>query len=279
MLPRRLWWKRQYIRKGEELKPWQRAFVGLFLEHRESYGAARFVLADEVGVGKTPSLATAAMVGCLLGDGPALILAPATLCQQWQVELKDKLGLPSAMWLSGTKVWRDANGHIIKTRDAEDIRRCPFQIGIVSTGLIVQGSAESRALLECKFGTLVLDEAHKARKSRGITASGEPNRPLQFMYAAAQRAKHVILGTATPVRTDVDELWDLLEALNREAEHVLEALNREAEHVLGRYGSYWQRPAGAIPVLTGEKVIVDESEAWNGCGIRFLQNGRIRCSI
>ena len=73
-------------RKGEELKPWQRAFVGLFLEHRESYGVARFLLADEVGVGKTLSLATAAMVACLLGDGPALILAPATLCQQWQVE-------------------------------------------------------------------------------------------------------------------------------------------------------------------------------------------------
>ena len=51
-------------RKGEELKPWQRSFVGLFLEHRESYSAARFVLADEVGVGKTLSLATAAMVGC-----------------------------------------------------------------------------------------------------------------------------------------------------------------------------------------------------------------------
>lgn len=239
-------------RKGEELKPWQRAFVGLFLEHRESYGTARFVLADEVGVGKTLSLATAAMVGCLLGDGPALILAPATLCQQWQVELKDKLGLPSAVWLSSAKVWRDANGHIIKTRGAEDIRRCPFQIGIVSTGLIVQGSAEARALLECKFGTLILDEAHKARKSRGITASGNPNRLLDFMLRAAQRAKHVVLGTATPVQTDVEELWDLLEVLNE-----------SADHVLGGSFSNWRRPVAAIPVLTGEKVIQDEGEAWN----------------
>jgi hypothetical protein len=210
------------------------------------------VLADEVGVGKTLSLATAAMVGCLLGDGPALILAPATLCQQWQVELKDKLGLPSAVWLSSAKVWRDANGHIIKTRGAEDIRRCPFQIGIVSTGLIVQGSAEARALLECRFGTLVLDEAHKARKSRGIAASGDPNRLLKFMLDAAQRARRVILGTATPVQTDVEELWDLLEVLNQ-----------GAEHVLGRLGSPWRRTSTAIPVLTGEKAIVDESEAWN----------------
>jgi superfamily II DNA or RNA helicase len=239
-------------RKGEELKPWQRAFVGLFLEHRESYGAARFVLADEVGVGKTLSLATAAMVGCLLGDGPALILAPATLCQQWQVELKDKLGLPSAVWLSSGKVWQDANGHIIKTRGAEDIRRCPFQIGIVSTGLIVQGTVESRALLECRLGTLVLDEAHRARKSRGITGSDDPNRLMEFMLKAAQKSKHVILGTATPVQTDVEELWDLLEILNN-----------GADHVLGRPGSYWRRPGATIPVLTGEKDIGDEHEAWN----------------
>jgi hypothetical protein len=166
--------------------------------------------------------------------------------------LKDKLGLPSAVWLSSTKVWRDASGHIIKTRGAEDIRRCPFQIGIVSTGLIVQGAAEARALLECRFGTLVLDEAHKARKSRGIAASGEPNRLLEFMLAAAPRANHVILGTATPVQTDVEELWDLLEVLNQ-----------GADHVLGRYGSRWRRPDAAIPVLTGERVIVDDGEAWN----------------
>lgn len=240
-------------RRGEELKPWQRAFVGLFLEHRETYGAARFVLADEVGVGKTLSLATSAMVGCLLGDGPALILCPATLCQQWQVELKDKLGIPSAVWLSDRKVWQDPNGHIIKTRGAEDIGRCPYQIGIVSTGLIFHGAAEARVLLERKLGTLVLDEAHRARRARGITVKdGEPNNLLKFVLKAAEKCRHVILGTATPIQTDVEELWDLLEVLNK-----------GAEHVLGRFGSIWRQPRAAIPILTGEKEITDEGEAWN----------------
>src|SRR5208282_3372936 len=40
-------------RGGEQLQPWQRAFVTLFLKHRETYGKARLLLADEVGVGKT----------------------------------------------------------------------------------------------------------------------------------------------------------------------------------------------------------------------------------
>ena len=68
-------------------------------------------------------MATAAMVGCLLGDGPALILTPATLCKQWQAELKDKLGIPSAVWISNKKVWLDPNEHIIRTRGADDIGR------------------------------------------------------------------------------------------------------------------------------------------------------------
>jgi hypothetical protein len=61
------------------------------------------------------------------------------------------------------------------------------KIGIVSTGLIVQGTAE--ALLDCRFGTLVLDEAHRARRSRGITASGEPNRLMEFMLAGRSQGE------------------------------------------------------------------------------------------
>ncbi|GAB6162208.1 hypothetical protein JCM12298_13670 [Desulfothermus naphthae] len=85
-------------RKGEQLQPWQRSFVTIFLKHREIYGKARLLLADEVGVGKTLSLAASAMVSCLLDDGAVLILTPATLTWQWQVELKDRLGIPSAVW-------------------------------------------------------------------------------------------------------------------------------------------------------------------------------------
>src|SRR5207244_3321710 len=42
-------------RGGEQLEPWQRAFVTIFLKHRETYGMARLLLADEVGLGKTLS--------------------------------------------------------------------------------------------------------------------------------------------------------------------------------------------------------------------------------
>ena len=93
-------------RGGEQLMPWQRAFVGLFLHHRAVYGKVRLLLADEVGVGKTLSLAGSALVSALMGDGPVLILCPATLTTQWQMELKDKLNIPSAVWLSSQKAWQ-----------------------------------------------------------------------------------------------------------------------------------------------------------------------------
>ena len=240
-------------RRGEQLMPWQRAFVGIFVEHRERFSRSRFLLADEVGVGKTLSMATSALVSCLLGDGPVLILAPATLGQQWQVELKDKLDIPSAVWLSNRKLWLDPNGHLIKTRGPEDIGRCPLQIGIVSTGLIFRRTLESQVLLQRGYGTLILDEAHRARRSRGLgLKTGEPNNLLVFMLEAAKRTKNVILGTGTPIQTDVEELWDLLEILNK-----------GADHVMGRFASDWRHFETALPIVIGEKMITDETEAWS----------------
>ena len=64
-------------RGGEQLQPWQRSFVTTFLEHRETYGKARMLLADEVGVGKTLSLAASALVSIILGDGPVAAPLPA----------------------------------------------------------------------------------------------------------------------------------------------------------------------------------------------------------
>ena len=53
-----------------------------------------------------PVARRSALVCALLGDGPVLILCPATLTGQWQMELKDKLNIPSAVWLSTEKAWQ-----------------------------------------------------------------------------------------------------------------------------------------------------------------------------
>jgi superfamily II DNA or RNA helicase len=240
-------------RGGEQLQPWQRAFVTQFLADRETYGQARLLLADEVGLGKTLSLAASAMVAALLGDGPVLILCPSTLTFQWQVELKDHLGVPSAIWLSSRKQWMDPDEHLIKTLGPQDVVRCPYRIAIVSTGLIFQDSVERAALLEQRYGTVILDEAHKARRRGGLGASkDEPNNLLDFMLQIALRTRHLLLGTGTPIQTAVSELWDLLRILNGRGEFVL---GREAV-------SFWADSEQALPFVTGEQIPVDEKEAW-----------------
>jgi len=243
-------------RGGEQLQPWQRAFVVIALQHKERYGRVRLLLADEVGLGKTLSMATAAMVTALLGDGPVLILCPSTLTFQWQVELKDRLGIPSAVWLSNKKVWVDDNGHVIKTNGAADVIHCPFRIAIVSTGLIFHDSEERAALLGRRggYGTVILDEAHKARRRGGLgDQKDEPNNLLGFMIQIAARAKNVILGTATPFQTEVHELWDLMAILDS-----------GVEFVLGReYVSIWGSCAKALPFVKGLLAPADEREAWD----------------
>ena len=240
-------------RGGEQLQPWQRSFVTMFLQHRDTYGRARLLLADEVGVGKTLSLGASAMISALLDDGPVLILCPSTLTLQWQVELTDKLGIPSVVWVSTKKVWIDPKGHIIKTRGPEDIARCPFRIAIVSTGLIFHESDERRYLLERKYGTIVLDEAHRARRRGGLgDKKQEPNNLLAFMLQIGPRTRNLLLGTATPIQTEVYELWDLLRILNAGAEFVV---GREP---FARWPD-WEK---ALPVVKGDELPVDEKDAW-----------------
>ena len=241
-------------RGGEQLQPWQRSFVTMFLHHRETYGQARLLLADEVGVGKTLSLAASAMLSALLDDGPVLILCPSTLTLQWQVELADKLGIPSAVWSSAKKVWLDPKGHVIKTSGPEDIVNCPMRIAIVSTGLIFHNTRERDYLLEQKFGTVVLDEAHKARRRGGLgQKEREPNNLLDFMLQIGQRTRNLLLGTATPIQTEVYELWDLLRILNTGREFVL---GREI------WGPYWLNWEQALPFVKGDESPADERQAW-----------------
>ena len=235
-------------RGGEQLQPWQRSFVTMFLEHREIYGKTRLLLADEVGVGKTLSMATSALISSLLNDGPVLILAPSTLINQWQVEMMDQLGIPTAVWSSQKKVWLGVEGQILSARgDGQSIKKCPYRIGIVSTGLIMHQRENSEfikeagLLLKNKYGTVILDEAHKARAKGGIGEStSQPNNLLAFMLQIGKRTRHLILGTATPIQTNVHELWDLLNILNS-----------GADFVLGDELSVWRDMERALPLVTG----------------------------
>lgn len=246
-------------REGFSLLPWQQGFITECLRHYRNHGIVRLLLADEVGLGKTLSLATAALALCLLGDRacrsrkPVVIFAPATLCEQWQTELIDKLGIPCARWETRRKFWLDADARAISPAGREQIAKCPLRIGIVSTGLMMRDSPERQHLLGLQFGLVILDEAHKARTRQGFgSAAGTPNELLAFMRKMAARADHVLLGTATPVQTRPEDLWDLMGVLHQGS----------GRFVLGNDFARWHRPGEVLAVLSGEHAVTEPGAAW-----------------
>ncbi len=247
-------------RDGMALQPWQQGFVAECLRHYQDHGQVRLLLADEVGLGKTLSLGTAALTLCLLMESkgrrrkPIVIFAPATLCEQWQTEMIDKLGIPCARWHSTRKAWLDPEERAISPRGPEHIARCPLRIGIVSTGLMVQSSEEKQILMGIGYGLVILDEAHKARTRQGLGAdAGAPNGLLTFMLNLADRADHLLLGTATPIQTRAEDLWDLMRVLQRGS----------SGFVLGNALSHWHNPTRVLPILSGAQQVENPDFGWD----------------
>ena len=202
----------------------QKYFVKLaYEEHRLGRGA-RFVLADQVGLGKTVQLAMAAMLMALQSEKPVLVIAPKTLVYQWQDELWKLLGLPSAVW--DNNHWIDETGHAHENRNPNKaILKCPRRFGIISQGLVIRGSEVVERLLEQDYECVIVDEAHRSRrrnlKENGQEEPAEPNNMMAFLLQLSSRARSMMLGTATPVQLYPIEAYDLLCVLGAGAPHVL----------------------------------------------------------
>lgn len=244
-------------RNGFGLWEHQKYFVDhVFRDHLKSYGA-RYVLADDVGLGKTAQLAICAELMALHGTDPILVIVPKTLLAQWQTELKDLLGIPSAIW--NGKQWVDEEGILYPL----PITKAPRRIGIVSQGIINNGSEScsrlKEELLSRSYECVIVDEAHRARRrnlnERKLHQSPEMNNLYKFLMQISCKAHSMLLATATPVQLYKVEAFDLLNILSQ-----------ANSSVLGTSSSNWRRPPERIleslDLITGENSIDDINEAW-----------------
>lgn len=219
----------------------QKYFIKLAYEaHHGPYKMARFVLADQVGLGKTLQLAMTAMLIALTGEKPILVIAPKTLLWQWQDEMRDLLDMPSAVW--NGRQWVDENGLTYPANGPESIRKCPRRVGIVSSGLVTRRSETAEHLLRLEYDCVILDEAHRARR-RNVhrpEEKADPNNLLRFMWEISPRTRSLLLATATPVQLHPIEAWDLLDILAR-----------GNKVVLGNQYSLWRDANRALEMITG----------------------------
>ena len=240
----------------QEVGLWQhqKQFVRRVFDDHQRTGKARYVLADQVGLGKTLQLAISAELIALTGTRPILIICPKTLVWQWQTEMRDLLDMPSAVW-DGRR-WVDETGYATPAVGVTGVLRCPRRVGIISGGLISRRSEASQLLLNQRYDCVILDEAHRARR-RNLGENKDHEAPdannlLRFMYDLAARTDSLLLATATPVQLRPIEAWDLLDVLSR-----------GDESVLGNGQSRWQHAPEALGMVMGRQALPEgETERW-----------------
>ncbi|MCY4392737.1 MAG: protein DpdE [Chloroflexi bacterium] len=179
----------------------------------------RFLLADEVGLGKT--IEAGAVIRQTLSDVPSArvtVVAPTSLLRQWEQELRDKFDIDP---LSGQVEFCD-------TANIDELHEDGGHLDL-----------------------LVVDEAHHL-----IRGGGAVNEGYDALAVVAHRAERLLLLTATPVLGDDAATIALLHLLDR-ATYPLEDIQgfRSRREQRQRYGELvLALDPGAPPTLLGSTV-------------------------
>lgn len=171
----------------------------------------RYLLADEVGLGKTIEAGLVLRQLWLSGIvRRALILAPRSVVRQWQEELYEKFALEVPFYDGSvlSDLWGDER--VPSTSNPWD------DAGLVlASSQLVKRSDRRQVLLEAQPWDLVMvDESHHARRRDFLDPEAyRPNRLLELLNALQARTRGLILMTATPMQVHPIEVWDLLTLL------------------------------------------------------------------
>lgn len=185
----------------------------------------KLLIADEVGLGKTIQAGLLLRQAWLSGRARRiLILAPAAVLPQWQVELREKFNLNWPIYDGKALKWYPSPGCLGSpekpvSRNTWHQEPCV----LVSSHLIRRQERTTELLTQAApWDLIILDEAHHARRRGGIQTGkvprSSPNRLLHLMQHLKDRTQGLILLTATPMQVDPIEVWDLLQLLGLPAE-------------------------------------------------------------
>ncbi|MFM8277587.1 MAG: DEAD/DEAH box helicase [Cyanobium sp.] len=215
--------------------PWphqQRAFQRLWQQW-----PPRLLIADEVGLGKTVQAGLLLRQAWLSGRARRiLVMAPASVLQQWQRELREKFGLDWPIYDGKALKWQPTclrPGGETRLVGRETWTAEPFVL--VSSHLMRRRERQGELLQADPYDLVVLDEAHHARTRRETSSSGgdrlRPNTLMQLMQQLRSRTRGLLLLTATPMQVSELEVWDLLCLLGMPSEWTEQAFERFFEWV------------------------------------------------
>ena len=168
----------------------------------------RWLLADEVGLGKT--IEACLVLSRLLRTGRAartLVVAPSSLTVQWLGELWRKF--------HQTFVLLDRKRREDVAKEHGD-RFNPFEAHRQMVIALEELASERSLATKAKtsgFDLLVVDEAHRLERPEGTPG----NDSWRAVAPLAGAARHVLLLTATPLETDTAGFFNLLSLLRPDA--------------------------------------------------------------
>ena len=180
----------------------------------------RILFSDEVGLGKTLELGTliAYLVKNNLVDD-VLVLAPPTLTEQWQDEMKQHFDLDFARYDRTKKSWVYKDEEFPSIKENAPLRyndNFP-SLAIMSKSMAVRSNEQHIFLENDSYPDfLVIDEAHHARMHRGYDGSAKKTQFRRVVEQISNEIKHIAFATATPMRKNIDEYFFLLDLLGVE---------------------------------------------------------------
>ncbi len=205
-----------------DLNPHQVEAAAFALESLDRGGC---VLADEVGLGKTIEAGIVMAQLRSEGRGRVLVLTPATLRAQWQVELRDKLDIEAVLI------------------DGRTPGPNPFEQPGVVIASIPFAAARGDLLRSMPWDLVVIDEAHRLRNAH------KPGHKTGKALKRALEGRPKLLLTATPLQNELSELFGLMSLLDEQILGPQEAfdarfpeLNDDAlEEPEGAHGGHWRK--------------------------------------
>lgn len=162
----------------------------------------RFLLADDPGAGKT------IMAGLLLKElkvrglvKRTLIVAPASLCFQWQREMKDKF----------REQFEVVRSDVLRANYGQNPWQEKHQV-VTSVSWVSRIEDAKESLLRSTWDLVIVDEAHK------MAAYSSDKKTLAYKLgeSLSKMTDHYLLMTATPHKGDPENFCLFLELLDRD---------------------------------------------------------------
>ncbi|WP_437723740.1 SNF2-related protein [Sorangium sp. So ce861] len=151
----------------------------------------RFLLADEVGLGKT--IEAGLVLQALWHGVPelrVLVVAPGSMAEQWRRELYLRFGARPFSVISAVRLDQAERTRLIDSRQL-----------IVTIGALTRDARLREQIAERPWDAVVIDEAHHIDASHPLYAR---------LHELAKAAKHVLVLSATPSRRELKGLAALL---------------------------------------------------------------------